>query len=749
VGARLGVAGAPPFAPAAIVRAAAWPIERLAPFGDPDLAAAAADGGGQPGFADAYARALAAERTLLWQTTVGDPRFLTALTIANPPLAERAQKLRGRSAPATRIHRLERTLFRYLARAVGRTEPCDLWAGVTLAPWTEHTSVRPCPAQHAFAPDLRPFQALLRALAVRPQYRRAAVWRANATLARRADGGWSYVARMPGGGLQERSTAPHEAADALLGWLPDVPATLAALALEGSARTSLSPRAVEATLEAFIDAGILVGGLDLPPRFETAWEALALAADQLHGADATAWHGAATQLRRICRTLEERLDELAPAQVATALEAARAVVHGLATRLGSGSIELPRTVLRCDLALPFRIGLGRDLADELGRTLREYERRPTAARALRAALAADSRARVGEGIGLSAAATVPSQRARAAALVPEAAGADDPAAPLGCLLVGLEQPAAMTVRGTFDEVAPVFARYAALVASVDRTSRDALLRWLRDALDELAARHELDIAELAGPCEVNPNALAGPSLGCRSVELWAASAGVRGLVGACVRVDPASGRLLVREAGRERDTALFSFVAADVARGDRVSELLLQTSFRQAPLASFQGSALAESRELRDLRPREAIRLASGAVVRPRRTMLTGDALAALVVAQGAERYVRWQRLAREHGWPSLVRLRWEGEQPMLVPAASPLALEAVFERPPAGATSLAVEDVAGLPWLVDEAGEHHAIELAVPFARSEHAWSRRVEREHDGWQGAPLATGQRRTLPA
>jgi hypothetical protein len=179
-----------------------------------------------------------------------------------------------------------------------------------------------------------------------------------------------------------------------------------------------------------------------------------------------------------------------------------------------------------------------------------------------------------------------------------------------------------------------------------------------------------------------------------------------------------------------------------------VSELVLQTSFRQAPLASFQGSALAEPGELQHSRPRAAARLASGAVVRPRRTLLAGEELAELRAAHGVARYVRWQRLAREHGWAELVRLRWEGEQPLLVPSASPLALEAVFERPPPGAASLAVEDVTGLPWLVDERGEHHVIELAVPFARSEHAWSNRMGREHDGSQGAPLAAGQRRTLP-
>ena len=133
-------------APAAVLRAAAWPIEKLSGFGDAHLAeqAAAADPADQAGwrcYERAYGRAVAAERASLWSTTVDDRHFLKALTLANPAFAMRARQLKGRHSPARRIRRLEHTLYRYLARAVGRTEPCDLWAGVALISWSPVTIV--------------------------------------------------------------------------------------------------------------------------------------------------------------------------------------------------------------------------------------------------------------------------------------------------------------------------------------------------------------------------------------------------------------------------------------------------------------------------------------------------------------------------------------------------------------------------------------------------------------------------------
>src|SRR5262249_45551203 len=82
-----GTRGGGRLAPALVVRAAAWPLERLAPFGDEALAdlaatASSADPAGWQRYAAAYERVLACESEQLWRTTVGDPAFFKALTLA-------------------------------------------------------------------------------------------------------------------------------------------------------------------------------------------------------------------------------------------------------------------------------------------------------------------------------------------------------------------------------------------------------------------------------------------------------------------------------------------------------------------------------------------------------------------------------------------------------------------------------------------------------------------------------------------
>src|SRR3954447_25688371 len=153
-------------APRVLLRAAAFPMQKLAGFGNTALAgrARAASTRPDPDFAADHARVLDHEREHLHEQTVADRRFMTALAIANPQLARRATSAPGRPRSTARARRLDGALFRHLSRAVGRTEPADLWAGVALADWSDRTVVRECPPVVLVHPDLRPFQSLLRAL---------------------------------------------------------------------------------------------------------------------------------------------------------------------------------------------------------------------------------------------------------------------------------------------------------------------------------------------------------------------------------------------------------------------------------------------------------------------------------------------------------------------------------------------------------------------------------------------------------
>ena len=110
-------------------------------------------------------------------------------------------------------------------------------------------------------------------------------------------------------------------------------------------------------------------------------------------------------------------------------------------------------------------------------------------------------------------------------------------------------------------------------------------------------------------------------------------------------------------------------------------------------------------------------------MIRLRRTVLTGETLQTLARLRGVERFVFWVGLARQHSWPGLVAARRDGGRPLLVPRASPLAVDALC-RGLADTKLLTVEEVQHAPWLADGEGGHHSAELAVSFARARHAWS-------------------------
>src|SRR5262249_4337087 len=115
----------------------------------------------------------------------------------------------------------------------------------------------------------------------------------------------------------------------------------------------LAPPTAAGWLGALADGGVLVGGLDLPHRFATPWEALARAGRQLQGTDRARWRAAIGALRRTSRRVEARLDRLAVDELDASLAEARALVLRLGESLDVPLPDLPRVVLRCDYGLPF------------------------------------------------------------------------------------------------------------------------------------------------------------------------------------------------------------------------------------------------------------------------------------------------------------------------------------------------------------------------------------------------------------
>lgn len=131
-------------APQIVVRAALFPLCKVLGLRDKDLAALAADVGTRStqAFEQAYLESVETQRRALFEATIDDPRFSRALSLTNDALSRHLTTRHLRSAPRDkRARRLDATLYRYLARAVWRTQPCDLWAGVTVADWgTPHES---------------------------------------------------------------------------------------------------------------------------------------------------------------------------------------------------------------------------------------------------------------------------------------------------------------------------------------------------------------------------------------------------------------------------------------------------------------------------------------------------------------------------------------------------------------------------------------------------------------------------------
>jgi lantibiotic biosynthesis dehydratase-like protein len=750
--------------PVVVVRAARWPLRALTALGDEsvEMTAAAADESDAetwPAYVEAYRKAVERQRAYLWNATRGEPRFMTALFISNPEFAGR---IRGMSTDGPRNKRLrhsETTLYRYLARAVGRTEPCDLWAGVALARWGSATAVRPCAPRYAFAPSLRPFQAILRALGRREPYRTRGMWKANVSLSRNDDGSFSYCTRREDGAAQEKVFKPTSAVDTVITTIQGISARSfddIVDYLRGRVDIDLEP--AKAVLLYLAGLGVLVGGIDLPSRFASAWEAVGHAAAQLTAKDRRVWWQAYKALRRVCARLA-RVDDLSPEAVYRLTELAAAHIRSLAAGLSLDCPELPRVVVRCDLALPYDIELGPEFRAQIERTLREYTcfqevyglgdsfRR---ARGLRPPSTPKPAPPTGDGapapvrgdpVTWEAYATLlgatPDTFTRIdrwrrlldspEATVPPLSYVDEGyrPPPFGCLLFGVHG-ADLSVHGIVDEVAPLYSRYFRLWHPHLRPARDEFTIWYRERLKALSLQSGIRFCELVTPCEINPNALARPTFVDETVSVWAALPSELSLDGAEFFVDEASGTHLVRTASSDRPLAVFSFASANVGWGDPLTQLLLSTSFRVSPLGHLRASTVPFAHELTSTGPSPEKRLVSGAIIRTGRRIIHGSELQSWIAEPAESRFARWSRMLRNLGWGPLVSVRRDQEPSVLVPVGSPLALESVFEGLGNGAQTLAIEKSCSEAWMVAADGNRYITQFAAPFLRHEHAWSAR-----------------------
>ncbi|NOJ98010.1 hypothetical protein HMI51_34365 [Corallococcus coralloides] len=695
-----------------VVRAACWPTAALADFAAPDFAPPA----GRHAlhvpatfahYEASYATRLREQRRRLWARTREDAGFMRALALVNPGFCRAVAALHFEETPSKSTRHAETTLYRYLARAVGRTEPNGVWSGTALARWGERTRVVSRPARWAFAPELAPLQSLAEARLSREPYRRSGHWRLNETLAPDAEGGWTYLARGPRGLSRRRVRLAPEVGEALGALRGSGPATWDALLSLLASRTPAGTD-VAALAEAFARGGLLLGGPRFPTRFVSAWDALRKVAARLSGPDARAWRRCVNRLGRLCRRLETRFEALEAPAVLAAHESARHCVRTLAAALGEPPPELPRAMLRCDLELPFELELGPEVKAALGDSLEHHLGWMEDSGLLGRAHAATRAWLLPAGEGAPWAALRPPPPLLPA---PGPEARERRGLPLGLFFARLT-PEAVAARGVF-ELGAHTSRFWHLWRQRDGGRLDPLHAWLAAQYQRLSDAHGVDWAELAQDFGRSPNTLARPHLTPHVVDVWGCER--RRVPLALARFEPTpAGAPLLRVPGRERPLAVRFSSAAHATGDDPLTESLLLTSFRLPP-------GLVDAKPLPRPGPSGAPGARAGVVAR---WELKGEALTELRVRHRARRYAAWLALAARHGLPEWLWLSRDGQPPVLVPRDSPLGIECFFEGFDPERHTLTLEEAADDRWLVDERGHGFRAELGVPFVREPHAWS-------------------------
>lgn len=777
-------------APAAVVRVAGWPLETLERLAAPHIAeqAASVDAADEVSlvaYEEAYRQAMDDQRRYLWRVTAGDPRFRCALALSSPSLVSR---LKDGTPPARRDKRtrhLEKSLYRYLARAVSRIEPYGLWIGVTLAEFcpSKFTQVSPRAPRTYVAPELGLFRDLLRALGQREPYRSRGPYRLNPTLQVVDEQHWCYARRETDGRLCWCDLPPSPAWKVLHGELASFPP--ASLPELRRRLAELLPAKVAGPLLDFaLEVGLLVGGLQLPAQFESPWGALEQAEASLEGPEGRVWSDARGSIERTCEQLERYIDALlsevdAPEsehRAATAAEpvfqadaAVRKAIEALARALSLPCPAMPHSVLRCDLAASFRIQLGQGDRQRLISLLEDWahlEKQYGATERYELRMRRVLQAR-GESRGLMAVPTdhwsnrtdtpieAPARDVlsfkgahcgflthpfetdqimdgrlddTSEVVIPVHAGAGvEVGPPLGALVLrpgrdGLRHP---WIRGLSNAATATHARHAYHLRHIG----DPLLPWFRATFRDIEQTCGIRIVGLVYDYPGSPNVLARPHYTNSFLDPWGTTPGALPCEGARLVQGPHPAAALLQLGQRQMVAHVFTAMAAPPT--DVVVERLMATSFNWGTNPPQQDHSIPEHEAKGAGHQSRRRRLPNGAVVEPRRMLLPAQDVEALIGTVGAQRFRLWQRLARSYRWPALVRISLGSAPALLIPTDSPLALEIAFEGVRAlqtdeqsvtVGTRVIVEEMAEGPWLEGAHGRHIA-ELVLPVRRTRHLW--------------------------
>jgi hypothetical protein len=735
-------------APVAVLRAAAWPMSAIQAFAAPAPEAlnAAAEAGGET-WRRCHHDLVERERAALFQRTCRDERFLKALALSSPRLALSARRATPSPNRNKRVRHLETALFRYLMRAAGRCSPFGAWAGVAPVRWAAEAEARAARPGYRFSPDLRPFQACLRALAAHPRYLAQPIFHVNKTLARIDDSRFSFHHTGADGRWHVRRLTIDPTWHALLRGLPGDGRFALATAAAQATGAGEAPRGPLLRLLAMVKVGVVCCCLDLPKAFATVWDALEHPIGALLPDHAAAWQRSVAALREICERLDASFETWALDAVIDDLEAASQACQSLTAALQLPEIAIPSPCLRADLRLPLDLTLDTATLASLATVVEAKDATQEAwgmSAAIQRALAASPRQPLGDG-AVAALETWESLCARLdvagavadvidrwrRVLVRGATSTELPAGaparralsrvpPVGCAIfdgwparASTPGAARISLVGILDHVGPILGRLWPHL--LHDGGGEHLPAWLARTVARHASEAGFVPVELVGSLPQNPNVLARPELGFERLD----PLGCDVAAGGPVEVERLpDGTPFVRLAD-QRPAIAFSFTPAALpALGDYLARLLL-TSFQDGATYLRRARSLSFAFEL-DGRSSPAV-TSAGATIRRRRWLLTVEQLAPVIAGAGAERFLRWHQLARSCAWPALLLVTRDLDPPLVMPRDSALAVEALFIAA-TPATSIVVEEAPAA--CLEAGGERFFGELCVPFERESHAWS-------------------------
>jgi Lantibiotic dehydratase, N terminus len=740
-------------APAVVVRAARWPAATLLTLADRH---AQTFGEKDPTDERAYAAALQREVATLWSLTLEDARFCTALAVSNSDLYARVARVPAPQQWNKRARQLAASLYRYLARACWRTEPSGLWAGVALARFGAARAIECRAERWHVGPSLEPFVELFERLVASPDYRDTGVYKADPGASRESAGVWRVRVRDHGC-ADNRSTGRRRLK------VVGVESDAADRAIEALRAAPPSPRSRLAELVAvhvgslavgrsltqqLIEAGLLIGGVSFPSRYETAWDALQQAQMRLATEHREAWSACMRAIETDCAVLENvRPSEgRAAAQVLETTSRIRTRIERLAKGLRLPSPVMPRALLHVDCVLPWSITFGpaeRARFMHAVATVDAYQSAcdpVTACDAVHAqalidgsaaslwsaadrssweALAGSIQARTGRGALTRTLAARASWLSTGRIETP-VRGLHRP--PFGLLLLRAGVGRAY-VSGAGNEPWLAWSRFGHALSESARPHDHALQRWCESKLDDLQRQAGVRVAVLSLPCVRAPDLMAQPRFGTlRIIDPYGTAADQLPDQGLELRGDAT--RSWVHLPGYPQSVIVLFPSALDVGARDDAVERLLLTSWRYRPpvharALSFESDA-APSRS----GARMAQCVAPGLDIQRRRWVLDEAIAHELAQATPLQRFMRWQRFARELELPPLLTISRNGEPPLLMPRDSVLVVEVLLRARGAETTRFTFEAPHDECLLADEKGNCHATEIAVAFTRARHAWT-------------------------